>query len=380
MNHRTCFSFLACTALFPLLAGCNPGGLEPIGSGSSTSASTTSTGSGGTGGEAGSTATSTSGTGGTAPGDCAPACGSSEVCIESSCHALVTLDTASQIDGCTIVLDATSVYWATSEVRIVPKAGGAVTSFNGWVVQPSGLAVDDTYLYFNAGNGGIARGKKTGKSGFTPFAGEGHGSPTHMVSDGTMLYSIEGATDVSSPAVYQTPTSGPPMDPTLPPTVFATGIYGVGSIAVDATSVYYWGGAGLVKEHKTTHAQTDLGPGGGFNLNFGGSSGIFVDGATVYYSTDPAPGVGGVVARVSGAGGPSTVVVDGKTGVSGVFTVDATSVYFMTVSGVMKVAKNGGAAVLVSALNPPSPYPTCMAADDKYVYWVDGLKLMQLEK
>jgi hypothetical protein len=380
--NQTGFASLACALIFPLVAGCDPSGLEPIGTGSST-ASTASTGSGGTGGEAGSTSASatTSGTGGAAQGDCAPACGSGEVCIEASCHALVTLDSTTQANGCTIVLDADTAYWSTSEVRIVPKAGGQPTTFKAWVTQPSGLAVDDAYLYFNAGNGGIARAKKNGKSGFGPFAGEGYGSPKHIVSDGSMLYYIEGPTDSSSPAVYQSPTTGAPMDPTLAPTVFATNIYGVGNLAVDATSLYYWGGSGLLKEHKTTHAQTDLGPSGvDFNTDVDGASGIVVDGATVYYSTLPIPGEGGVVARVSGAGGASTVVVDGKTGFNGVFTVDASDVYFMTVSGVMKVARSGGAPVLVSALNPPSPFATCMASDDKYVYWVDGLNLMQLAK
>lgn len=383
MNHRSGLTFLACAALLPLAAGCNPSGLEPISSGSSTSTSSggsgATSGSGGTGGEAGST--TASGTGGAPQGECEPACGEGTLCVESSCHALVTLDTSTSGPGCTIVLDATSVYWSTNEVRIIPKTGGKATSFNAWVGQPSGLAVDDTYLYFNAGNGGIARAKKTGKSGFTPFAGEGHGSPKHIVTDGTMLYYIEGATDQESPAVYQSPTSGPPLDPTLAPAVFATGIYGIGNLDVDATSVYYWGGSGLLKEHKTTHAQTDLGPTGiDFNLNVDGASAIVVDGATVYYSTVPVPGEGAIVARVSGAGGPSTVVVDGQSGLSGVFTVDATSVYFMTFSGVMKVAKTGGAPVLLGSLDPPSPFPTCMAVDDAYVYWVDGLKLMKFTK
>jgi hypothetical protein len=39
-----------------------------------------------------------------------------------------------------------------------------------------------------------------------------------------------------------------------------------------------------------------------------------------------------------------------------------------------------GAAVLVSPLSPQSPFPTCIAVDAKHVYWVDGVKLMALEK
>ena len=56
------------------------------------------------------------------------------------------------------------------------------------------------------------------------------------------------------------------------------------------------------------------------------------------------------------------------------------AIYFMTPTGVMKMPKTGGAAKLVSLLSPPSPLPTCIAVDDAYVYWVDGSKLMRLEK
>jgi hypothetical protein len=83
---------------------------------------------------------------------------------------------------------------------------------------------------------------------------------------------------------------------------------------------------------------------------------------------------------VSGAGGPSTTVVDAESGLSGVFAVDATSIWYMTVSGVMKVAKTGGAPVSVATLNPPTPFATCMAVDETYVYWIDGDSLMQYKK
>jgi hypothetical protein len=358
---------LALALLVPA-AGCGSTTAEPIGSGGSSSSSSSATStSSGTGGHG----TSSSGTGG--GGACAPGCGSSEVCVESTCHALVKLDTSSG-SACTIVLDATHAYWATTEVRIVPKVGGQPTSFSAWVGQPSGLWVDDTYLYFNAGNGGIARAKKDGKSGFGPFAGEGSGSPRHIVGDGSMLYYLE-----QDPAgVFQSPKNQ--TDPTLAPAVFADGIYGIGTLAVDAASLYFWGATGLVKADKTTHLPTDLSGTGSFFATVNDATGIVVDGEAVYYSSAPVPGTGGFIARVSTAGGTPTVVVDGSGGFNGVFTADAESLYFMTVSGVMKVAKTGGDPVLVSPLDPPNPFSTCMAADDTYVYWVDGLDLMQYKK
>jgi hypothetical protein len=380
MHHRTGFSYLVCAAILPLAGACNPVGVEPIVSGSATStASAGSTGSGGSGG-GDSGATTSSGTGGATPGACEPGCGAGEICLDSSCHALVVLDTSSAGAACAIALDASRVYWTMSELRSVPRSGGPATSFKAWVGKPTGLAVDDTYVYVDSGDG-VGRGKKDGSSGITPFAGLGYGAPTHMAADGTTLYYLTIGSDTSAAAVYDTKTAGPPVDPHQEPDVFATGIYGIGTVALDASSVYFWGGTGLVKEDKATHAQTALGPiSPDLNLQVDISSGIVVDGDTVYFSTAPAPGQGAVVARLSGGGGPSTVVIDGKNGLTGVFTVDATSVYFMTFSGVMKVAKTGGPAELVVGLDPPSPFPSCMASDDKYIYWVDGPNLLQLAR
>jgi hypothetical protein len=297
--------------------------------------------------------------------------------VESSCHALVKLDTSGG-GGCSIVLDSANVYTATNEIRIVPKTAMEATSFGAWVTQPSGLAVDDAYIYFNAGNGGVARAVKGGKSGFTPFAGEGQGSPKHMAWQGGVLYWNQGATNTNPPSIYEAPTTGTMIDPTMPPAVFSPDGYGIGTLAVDATSVYYWGASGLVKEDKATQQVTPLAAGQAGVPD--DHSAIVVDGSTVYFSTAPAPGVGGLVSKVSVAGGQSTIVVGSEVGATGVFTADATDVYFMTNAAVMKAPKSGGAPVLVSPLDPPSPFATCMAADDTYVYWIDGISLMQYKK
>jgi hypothetical protein len=368
MTQHTSLAALALALLVPA-AGCGNTTAEPIGSGGSSSASSAS--SGGTGGDP--SASSSSGGG----GDCSPGCGASEVCVASTCHALLKLDSSSGSSGCAIVLDATSVYWATSEVRIVPRGGGEAKSFGQWIANPTALWVDDTYLYFDGGSGGVIRGAKDGKSGFTQFAGGGTTSPTYLIGDGTTLYYL----DAEGPAgVYQAPTTGTLVNPQDPPVEFATGIYGIGTLAVDATNVYFWGAAGLVKQDKTTHVQTNLSASATFDGNIDATTGIFVDGDTVYYSAAPAPGIGGVVASFTGAAATSNVIVDGKSGLTGVFTADADSLYYMTFSGVMKVSKAGGDPVLLSALSLPSPFATCMAADDQYVYWVDGGDLMQYKK
>jgi hypothetical protein len=363
MRSSLAFALVASLLLVPA-AGCGSETANPINTGGSSSSSGTpsssSTGTAGSGG-----------TGGSAPtNSCSPACGSGEVCVESACHALVTLASAGA-SNCTMVLDATDVYVATQQLQVVPKAGGNTIDEAIWV-GGSGLAVDSTYLYFN-GNTGISRAAKTGPFHAEPFAGEGVlPAAAHIASDGTAIYYLAASTDQNPPAVYETPTTGTP-DPTAPPTVFATNIYGIGTVAVDATSVYYCGSsAGLVKEDKTTQAITPLAS--------TCPDAIVADGADVYYATAPTEGAGAIVARVSGAGGASTVLADTTLGVNGVFAIDADSVYFMTFSSVMKVSKTGGAPVTVSALGLPTPFPTCMAADDTYVYWVDGTSLMRFTK
>ena len=242
-------------------------------------------------------------------------------------------------------------------------------------------------LYYSGTSQGIERAPKTGGTNGmdfgVPFADEG-GTPGLLAGDGTTIYYLDPSSDptnsAGAPSVNQAPTTNPD-DP--PPTVFSADWSGFGSIAVDAASVYYWGntGSALVKRDKATLATTVLAEESvPFELYIGAASSIVPDGDTVYYSTTPEPGSGGVVARVSGSGGDSTVVVDSSLGASGIFAIDADDVWFMTPSGVMKVSKSGGSPVMVSPLDPPSPFPSCMAVDDTYVYWIDGVTLMQYKK
>jgi hypothetical protein len=371
MNHLLAWTLLA-PALVAVAAGCGDQTANPIeGSGGSTSSSS---GGGGPGGSGGATSSST---GGGTPGACAPGCGHDQVCVDGACHALAARDVGN-VEGCTIVLDDTHVYWAGAEVRIVPKAAGPAVSFGAWVGQPSGLAVDDTYLYFSS-NGGLVRGKKDGKNGFVPFAGDGMGAPKFTVWDATAgtLYFNEDVTETEGPSIYVTTTQ-----PGMTPALFANNGYGIGNLTLDATDVYFWGAGGIVRKDKTTHKQHDVYvPGTGLDGTPSNATGLVVDGSSLYFSYAPTVGVGGSVLRVDKTGGTKPErLVDTSLGASGVFAIDASDIYFMTVSSVMKVSKSGGTPVVVAELDPPSPFATCMAADDKYVYWVDGSTLKQYTK
>jgi hypothetical protein len=372
MTPKLTFALLVAALLVPT-AGCGSTSANPISSG----------GSGGTGGTGTTTATGAGATGGSAGNACDPACGAGAVCVDGACHTIAKLDTTGQVNNgtCSIVTDATNVYWMTGNLARVPKAGGPSSVLAGGTPSPGGLVVDDTYLYWTYT--GIQRAMKdaTGNNGTDvgEYIADESGATTHLVSDGTTLYWLDNS------AIDQAPMDAPPA-PFATPTPL-TGTDALGSdapIAVDATSVYYWAEAAsvLTKADKTTLSTTTLATRDMFDGigTVDGACSIVVDGDTVYYSTDPLPGMGGgVVARVTG---PQvvTAVVDSSEGATGPFAVDAESVYFMTVSGVMKVGKTGGTPVLVSPLSLPTPYPSCIAADDTYVYWVDGVTLMQYRK
>ncbi|MEO7330358.1 MAG: hypothetical protein ABI193_17415 [Minicystis sp.] len=369
-------------ALFPLTAACDPSSLQPIETGSSSSTSTTSTtstssGAGGNGGNGG--GSSTSGTGGDPAQSCAAPCGSGAVCVEGQCHALVELDPS--INGanegvCTIALDALNVYWMTSEVRRVPKAGGASTLLDSGTASPGGLVVDDNYLYWL--NFGVQRAEKNAPANPGTSAGsfyvDAGGNPTRLVGDGATLYYLEIG------EIYQAATAAPPA-PEAPPLAFSqTWSFADTAIAVDAENVYFWteGASVLSKVGKAGGQMVTIGT--RENSTIDASSGIVADSSGVYFSTAPSPGKGGLVVKTGGGAGQGTVLVDGSQGANGVFTVDASFLYFMTPTGVMRMPKTGGAAVMLSPLSPPSPFPTCIAADDAHVYWVDGSKLMAFTK
>jgi hypothetical protein len=378
MNQQRFLSFLALTSILPLAAGCDPSSLQPIDTGSagSTTSAAATTGSGGNGGDGG--GGNSAGAGGNPGESCAAPCGSGAVCVDGQCHALVQLDAATAMNPgeCTIALDALQVYWMSSEVRRVAKAGGQPTILDVGTFSPGGLVVDDSYLYWT--NFGIQRVEKgapgkpgTGAGSYYVDAG---GSPTRLVGDGATLFYLENG------EIYQAPTAAAPA-PEAPPIPFSeTWSLADTPIAVDAQHAYFWteGATALSRIDKAGGQMVTVATRGNSTIDSG--CGLLVSNDEVYYSTAPSPGKGGLVARAGGSPGQGTVLVGEGEGASGVFTVDAAYLYFMTPSAVMRMPRAGGPAVMLAPLSPPSPFPTCIAVDDAHVYWVDGARLMQLQK
>jgi hypothetical protein len=94
-----------------------------------------------------------------------------------------------------IALDGTYIYWTEStSVRRVPISGGSTTDVATSQVRPWGIAVDATGVYWtNLDGGTIMRGSATGGTPLT--LAQGQNQPYDLALDSTSIYWVDRAAD-----------------------------------------------------------------------------------------------------------------------------------------------------------------------------------------
>jgi hypothetical protein len=223
-----------------------------------------------------------------------------------------------------LAVDATSVYWlSTDAVMKVAIGGGKPTTLVSGQPDPQGIAVDATSVYWTTMD-------TDGKVMKAPLAG---GEPTTLASAQQFERSI------------------------------ARGI------ALDATDIYWTNRDSVTKLPLGGGAPVLLG-----QVARGQAWGIAVDSMNVYLT---AFGSGGVVQSLPIEGGAVTTLASGQ-GFPYAITVDATNVYWTDISAVMKVARVGGAPMMIASPGMPSS----IATDGLHVYFTgryDGVTMMGLD-
>ncbi len=242
-----------------------------------------------------------------------------------------------------VALGATTVYWTVSHdfandggfqtsILGTPRGGGPTTVLLAGQQVTTGLALDDTSIYWGNGgpagesavmkmplNGGAAT---TLASGLTlPAYGGGGGEQQTIAVDSTSVYWASTGSIMKVPLSCGMPESLAPAGE-------------VGAIAVAATGVYW-----------TQLDSPDVGPASVRTMPFGGSEvstiasypgdltggvPIAVDATNVYWPiSDPSCGESCIaIARAPLAGGPSSTLVTGLVGFPTQLAVDDTSVYW----------------------------------------------------
>ena len=241
----------------------------------------------------------------------------------------------------------------------VPKSGTGPTTptvLASGVISPSGIAVDNTYVYFGEGSAGTSTIRKVPKAGGTVTTiVAGLNSVYRLTLDANNIY----WTDIAGGLIQSIPKTGGS------PTTLATDPSAPGGIAVDSQNVYW---TEMVVPGNVVAAPIGGGPVTYLGLAVN-TPGLATDGTFVYW-TESAYAVGQVNSNYIGKGSiPSTLA-------SGLFApydlvMDSTSVYWVDSypGDVKQISIAGGTpSVLASGLSEP----IAITADSANVYWIEN--------
>jgi sugar lactone lactonase YvrE len=219
----------------------------------------------------------------------------------------------------TIAIDATHAYTADqtgNSIMVTMLDGSGFMQLVNMQMAPTGLALDaqDRNVYWTNAMGGTVTTAKLA-SGTESTLAAGLTSPYAIALDATSVY----WSDVADGTIVKLPLSGGA------PVTLAKGLMNPSAIVVDAKSVYWVDGkAGVV-------AKVAIAGGAVTTLASGqkGPDALALDASSVYW-TNAGDAIDGSVMRVPIAGGKPVTLADGldSPGVYGGIALDATSVYW----------------------------------------------------
>jgi uncharacterized protein DUF5050 len=287
------------------------------------------------------------------PDNCG-ACGHScngGTCQASACQPVVLALGQNTPQG--IAVDATNVYWTTSDGNVmkVPVGGGSPTTLATGQSNPFGIAVDATRVYWA---NDIAQGQVVSAliaGGGMQTLASAQPSPARVaVSNGVIYWTINGS-------VMKLPLSGG-----NPVALNSSPQGSMGGLALDPDTLY-WASIG-----QATIRSVSLVNGGGTSDLATGQDVVLslrVRNGVLYWANDEI----GSVYSMPAAGGTPKALISGQNTNS--VAVDDKNVYWTDDTGnkIVRIPLAGG-DLQVIATNQPSP--SDIAIDAKNIYWVNS--------
>jgi hypothetical protein len=227
----------------------------------------------------------------------------------------VTTLASGQVEPMGVAVDSTDVYFtdegvnASGAVVKVPIGGGAITTLAANLPTPDQIALDDANVYFTTitGTPGVMKIAKTG------------GTPSRLATATSLSLAVGGSNVYfgEGSSVVSVPVGGGQ------PATLATADVAPFALAIDSQNLYWTtlGGVGtVVKQPLDGGAPTTLASGSA-------PEGVVVDQDTVYF-TSPGSSNDGTVSSVPIAGGAVTTLVTGQSAPEGI-ALDAHNLYWV---------------------------------------------------